>query len=177
MASCRAFLFDRVFHCGAYAFNAATTLTTQPSYAARVPNTDYTQCQLWYEQVTNGTGTQNLAVTYTDQDGNPGATTGTIAVGSNINSGNCFQLPLAAGDSGVSKIESVTGTTATVGTFNIAVLRPLVLMGCKPGITFVMYSLNMEQMGLPEVYADSALSFFLNNSSSPFTLEFEIVSK
>jgi hypothetical protein len=116
-------VYDRVFACGAYAFNAATTLTAQPSYAARIPNTDYTGCQLWLEQVTAGTLAQSVAVTYLDQGGGAG-TTGTFPTAVNI-VGRCWQLPLAAGDTGVSQVVSVTGSVASAGTFNINVLRPL----------------------------------------------------
>lgn len=39
--ACRIQLFDRLFLAGAYAFNAAQALSAQPSYAGRLPNTDY----------------------------------------------------------------------------------------------------------------------------------------
>jgi hypothetical protein len=118
-------LFDRLFLAGAYAFNAATTLASQPSFATRVPNTDYKGLELWAEQVTAATGNQAVSVNYTNQVGTTGKTTGATGIGSAQTVGRCWQLPLAAGDSGIQKIESVTGSTATAGTFNIMVLRPL----------------------------------------------------
>ena len=69
--ACRITVYDRLFHAGAYAFNASTTLASQPSYSSRIPGgTDYTGLQLWAEAVTGGTLIQNVTVTYTDQDGN-----------------------------------------------------------------------------------------------------------
>jgi len=131
-------IYDRLFVCGAYAFNANTTLASQPSFSSRVPNTNYNECQLWCEQVTASTGVQTPTITYMDQDGNTGATTG--AFGPNTAQqivGQCWQMPLAAGDSGIQKVESVLGGTASAGTFNVMILRPL--------ITFRVLNANMRQ--------------------------------
>jgi hypothetical protein len=132
--NCR--LFDRLFHCGTHAFNAADTLGSQPSYSARVPGgADFTGLQIWMETTVAFVGQCTIAVTYTDQDGNAGATTGTVqlaTVGSPPAAATMFQLPLAAGDSGVQKIESVTSTVTSAGNFNILVLRPLESLGLFP---------------------------------------------
>lgn len=171
----RIFVFDRLFHAGAYAFNDSVTLASQPSYSVRVPNTDYSGLQLWYEQVTNATGAQNVAVTYTDQAGNTGHTTGTVAMPSTLTVGSCLQFPLAAGDCGLQKIESVVGSVASAGTFNLFVARPLLLLGAQQ--TSTLYSRNLEQNGLPQVYADSALSYLVYNANATEVLDFEIASK
>jgi hypothetical protein len=121
-------VYDRVFAAGAYAFNANTTLASQPSYSGRVPGgTDFNGLQIWIEQVTAGTLVQNVAVTYTNQAGTTGRATGATAVpgGAAATVGRCWQLPLAAGDSGVQKIETVVGSVASAGTFNVMVLRPI----------------------------------------------------
>lgn len=153
--ACRIRLFDLLFKAGAYAFNASQALTGQPSFASRVPGGDYKGLEIWVEQVTAATGNQAVNVTYTDQDNNAGATTGATGIGAAPTVGRCWQLPLAAGDSGVRLIENVVGTVATVGTFNVLVLRPLWAGRVKfagdgdahgPAIT-----------GLPEIFADSAL--------------------
>lgn len=124
--ACRMALYDRLYVAGAFAFNAAAgAMSSQPSYATRLPGTDYTLTELWLEQVTAGTGIQSVAVTYTNQSGVAGRTTGTVAMGVAGTVGRCQQLPLQAGDAGIQKIESVTGTIATAGTFNIMVLREL----------------------------------------------------
>lgn len=153
--ACRLRLFDMLFKAGAYAFNANTTLASQPSYSSRVPGGDYKGTQIWLETVTAFTGNQSIAVTYTNQDGTTGRTTGTIATGVAPTIGRMLQLPLQAGDTGVQKIESVTSTVATVGTFNVLVLRPLWtgrVRSVNDGDTH-----SPDETKLPVVFADSAL--------------------
>jgi hypothetical protein len=124
--ACRLRLYDLLFKAGAYPFNAAVSLGSQPSFSSRVPNgTDFTGLQLFIEGVTAFTGNPTITVTYTNDAGTPGRTTGAIAIGLAPTIGRMIQLPLQAGDNGVSKVESVTSTIATVGTFNVLVLRPL----------------------------------------------------
>jgi hypothetical protein len=156
-------VYDRLFHCGAYAFNAATTLAAQPSYSTRVNGGDYTGCMLWYEQVTAATGAQTVVVTYTDQDGNTGITAPTFAATSAATAGFMSPMPLASGDSGVQVIESVTGTVASAGTFNISVMRPIFRF--IVGASYIPQVWNYDQLGWPEIYPTSAL-VLLNTSQS-----------
>lgn len=121
----RLFVYDRLFSAGAYTFNANVTLTAQPSFVARVPNTDYKGLEIWIEAVTAFTGNQSIAVTYTNQNGVAGRTTGTIATGVVPIIGRMLRLPLQAGDSGVQQINSVVSSVSTVGTFNVHVLHKI----------------------------------------------------
>ncbi len=154
--ACRMRLFDMLFKAGAYAFNAATSLASQPAYSSRIPGgTDYNGLQIWFEAVTAFTGNLSLAVTYTNEAGTTGRTTGTIAFGFAPTLGRMVQLPLQAGDRGVQKIESVTATVSSVGTFNILVLRELWsarVRSVNDGGTH-----GPLETGMPEVFADSAL--------------------
>jgi len=176
--SCRLHLFDCLFKAGAYAFNAATTLTSQPSYSSRVPGgTDFTGTDIWIEAVTAFTGNQSIAITYTNQDGTTGRTTGTIATGVAPIANRMLLLPLQTGDTGVQKIESVTSTVSTVGTFNVLVLRRLwagrVLLA-NSGDTH-----DFMKTGMPQVFADSALMAVVqpdSTSTGGFELMFEIVN-
>lgn len=155
-------LYDRLFHAGPYAFNDNVALTAQPSYAARVPGgTDYTGTQLWYEQASLGTGVQDVTVQYTNQSG------ATAHVATIIQPSNGYavpwalQIPLQAGDCGVQLIKQVTASTATGGTFNIIVARPIARF-CFPSSVVgagvdLMY--GMDSLGLPQVFADSCLSY------------------
>ena len=149
-------LFDLLWKGGAYAFNAAVTLSAQPSYSGRVlGGTDFTNTEIWLECVTAFTGNLSIAVTYTNQDGVTGRTTGTIATGVAPTVGRMLQLPLQAGDTGVQKIESVTSTVATVGTFNVLVMRRLWEGRCRlanDGDTH-----DFLKTGMPQIFADSAL--------------------
>jgi hypothetical protein len=172
--ACRLKLFDVLFKAGAYAFNAAQALTAQPSYSSRVPGgTDFGDSQLWIEFVTASTGTQSVAVTYTNQSGVAAKTTGTVVtVAGTV--GRMVQLPLAAGDTGVQKIESVTGSVATAGTFNVLVLRPLWSGRCRIANDGDVHGLDKTAM--PIVYADSALMLAVNaDSTSTGAPELEFV--
>ncbi len=153
--ACRIKLFDLLWKGGAYAFNANTSGNTPTSFSSRVPGgTDFGDTQIWLEQVTAGTGVQNVNVTYTNQAGTAGRTTGTIATAANI-VGRMWQLPLQSGDTGVQGVTGVVGSVATVGTFNILVLRPLWSGRVKIANDGDVHDLS--KTGLPELYADSAL--------------------
>jgi hypothetical protein len=152
--ACRMAVYDRLFAAGAYAYNADTTLASQPSFSGRVPNTNYNGLQLWTEQVTVGTGIQHVEINYLDQDGNAGDT-GDITQITTMPVGRMWQMPLAAGDSGISQITRVRGTTATVGTFNVMVLRPLWLGRVRLANDGDIH--DFLKTGLVQVYDTSAL--------------------
>lgn len=158
-------LYDRLFNAGAYSFNSAVTLASQPSYSARVPGgTDFTNTEIWVETVTTFTGNLSIAVTYTNQAGVTGRTTGTVATGIAPTVGRIIALPLQAGDSGVQKIESVTATVATVGTFNIVVARRLAVLRVPSANGGDV--LGFDRTGLPQVFATSALCLAVQADST-----------
>lgn len=155
--ACRIGVYDLLWKGGAYAFNANTSGNTPTSFLSRIPGGDAAgtagTTEIWLEQVTAGTGVQNVAVTYLDEGG-VSSTTGTVATAANI-VGRMWRLPLAAGDRGVSGITGVVGSAATAGTFNILVLRPLWSGRCRVANDGDIHGL--DKTGMPVVYADSAL--------------------
>jgi hypothetical protein len=171
---------DLLFKAGAYSFNASQTLSGQPSFASRCP--DYTGGSAYgkgnriiYEQVTAATGNQSVAVTYTNQDGTTGRTTGTIGTGADYTVGRCLVLPLQGGDTGVQMIESVTGTVASAGTFNILVVRPL-FMYKQDTISNNYMLFDAIKLGMPIIYQDSALAVYVyapgtSSGTAFFTME------
>lgn len=167
-------IYDRLFVAGAYAFNDAVTLASQPSYSSRIPGgTDYNSLEIWFECVTAFTGIPTITVTYTNEAGTTGRTTGAFSTGVAPIVGRCFMLPLQAGDEGVQKIESVTATVATVGTFNIMVLRPL-YMGRTIRAT-ERYSENYIRTGFTEVFADSAFyTLCATDGSATGTINYQL---
>jgi hypothetical protein len=66
-----------------------------------------------------------------------------------------FQLPLQAGDDGVQQVNSVLGATATAGTFNIIVARPLWSGGVLVAGGGDIHGL--DKTGLLQVFDTSAL--------------------
>lgn len=152
--ACRIMLFDRLFACGAYVYNADVTLASQPSFAGRVPGANYNGLQLWVEHVTAVTTTPVFQIDYLDQDGGSGNITFSEIPASLIIR-RALQLPLAAGDSGIQRIDRVRITGATAGTFNFMVLRPL-----WAGRIPVANSGDVHDFlrtGLPQIYDTSAL--------------------
>jgi hypothetical protein len=147
-------LCDMLFKAGAYAFNAAVTLASQPSYSSRIPGADYKGTEIWFEGVTAFTGNPSITVTYTNQDGTTGRSTGALSMTA-PNANRMAMFPLQAGDTGVQKIESVTATVATVGTFNILVLRPL-WCGSLPNVGESGFH-GPDLTDLPILFSDAAL--------------------
>jgi hypothetical protein len=124
-------LYDRVFHSGSYALTptGTTTLASQPSYSARMPGgTDFTNTELFLEiNVVVPATAVTVAVTYTNQSGTTGRSTGASASLSGFTTRRLVPMPLQSGDSGVQKIESVIvgGTAAATGSVNVVVARRL----------------------------------------------------
>lgn len=162
--ACRLAIYDMVWKGGAYAFNANQTLSAQPSYSSRMPGgTDYKSTQIWLETVTQFTGNQSIRIQYLDQDGNAGDT-GTIATGVAPTLGRMYKMPFAAGDTGVQRIDVVTSTVATVGTFNVLVLNKLWEGRIRIANDQIVHGPDLT--GLPIVYADSALILVVTTDSS-----------
>jgi hypothetical protein len=176
--ACTIKLVDVLFKAGAYAYNANQALSGQPSYSSRVPGgTDYAGLELWVEAVTAFTGNMAPTIQYTDQDGNSG-TTGSVTLGFAPIIGRMAQLPLASGDNGLRSVTNVACGTATVGTFNVLVVRPLWEGDIRIANAGAVHSLL--ETGMPEVFADSALGIFVagdSTSSGIPSVTIEIASK
>jgi len=126
-------IYDKLFECGTYAQNDNVTLGSQPSFQSRIPGGSYIgTTELWLEQVTNANTTSYWQIEYLDQDGNAGDT-GSQGFGTPY-AGQQYRFSLAAGDSGISRINRVQYWNST-GTGNIQILRPLVRMNCTYDMT------------------------------------------
>lgn len=153
-------LFDRLFNSGSHLLTslATTNLASQPSYAGRLPDTNYNNLEIFLEvnAAVSNTAT-TVSVGYTNQAGTAGRSTGaTVALNSYITR-RLIAMPLQAGDAGVQKIDSITvgGTVATTGSVNVIVARRLwtnrVKIANDGGLD------GIDRTGLPIVFADSAL--------------------
>jgi hypothetical protein len=167
--ACRMSLHDMLFKAGAYAYNSATTsLSSQPVISQRCP--DYpgsgnifgARNEIWVEVVaamTSATAWQ-VQITYTNSNGTTGRTSiiSSAQAAAALTVGKMFMIGLAAGDTGVQKIDSVIVTTgaATAGSFNVLILRPIYTsMRCMTANDGDVH--DMFKTGLPKIYPDSAL--------------------
>lgn len=175
-------VFDYLFGCGAYTAAATQTLTSQPSYSARLPtvggNPDYTGLMLWYENNTLSGSSGTLTITYTDQDGNTGHST---SQGVNLLTGSgVTNMQLAAGDVGIRKIESVSMAGSGLGgTWSVQVLRPLFWVCITPG-AFPTGELPLETIKMPQIFDTSCLRYAYRDwgtsGGNKITLDIEIAS-
>jgi hypothetical protein len=117
---------DMLFKAGPFpTINSAQAITSPPSYSGRLPGGDAKGTQIWLEAATGWTGSAlTINVGYKNQD-NVSKTTGSFLTGVAPILGRMVQVPLAAGDTGVSSLESITTSGPTTGTLNLLVLRPL----------------------------------------------------
>lgn len=147
-------IYDRVFAAGAYAYNADVTLSSQPSFSGRVPDSFYSGLELWLETVTAFTGSQSIQIDYLDQAGNASVTS-VVATGVAPTVGRMFRVPLAAGDDGIQQLSRVRSTVSSAGTFNVCILRKL--FRGRVNVAGFGDVFSLFKTGAPQVYADSAL--------------------
>lgn len=126
----RMILYDRLFHSGSHAMTptGAVTLASQPSYSGRLPGTSYVGLEIFLEiNTVVAASAVTIAVSYTNEAGTTGRSTGASASLSAFTTRRLIPMPLQAGDKGVQKIEGFTigGTAAATGNFNVVVARRL----------------------------------------------------
>jgi hypothetical protein len=154
-------LYDRLFHAGSVLLNAlaTTTLTAQPVFTSRLPGgNDYSNTEILLEinAAVSATSTQ-VTVTYTNEAGVTGRSTGLSVSLSGFTTRRLVPMPLQAGDKGVQKIESIVvgGTVATAGSVNVVIARRLADFDVR--VANGLDAQAWDLLGSPFVYADSAL--------------------
>jgi hypothetical protein len=162
----RVMLYDRLWHAGAIpAAAGTTTFSGQPSFSSRIPGgTSYNGLLILAEMASGKTGSSTCHVTYTDQSGNTGHSSGSFTAPSNVAAQSVI-VPLASGDCGVQAIESFVVDSSSNGcTWNIAIIRPL--WSCVFNRAYQNVFHFFDQTGMPQVWSDSALGFLTSNSSA-----------
>jgi len=176
------YLFDRLFHAGSYSFfgTNVTTLTSQPSFAARIPNSDYSGLRLFAEPVVSGGGAGcSIKIDYTNQAGTTGRSTGTISLsGTTVQGPDAYRLPLQSGDSGIQRIDAITTSGGATSTTNVFLARPLLIWRGEGPSTD---SRRLDVLGMPRIYDTSALFLMAikdgNSGQRPvISLELEVSS-
>lgn len=125
-------LCDRLWHNSGYTVTTTTAQnTTHPGIPARDANgaTNGDGVMLGIEvstATTNGSAITNMTASYTDQDGNAGATATVPSFAATATLGSFFPFALAAGDTGVRSVQSLTlGTSLVTGTVHLVQYRIL----------------------------------------------------
>jgi hypothetical protein len=103
--------------------------------------------------------------------------TATYATGAILGIARCSRIPLPAGSAGVQMVTTVVGSLVSTGTFNILVVRPLLVV--RIPVAYTTVTLDMFGTGLPRIYDTSALALFSrpdSTSSGLPEIEMEIAS-
>ena len=122
-------VYDRLLHKGSLDGTVITAQTVGGTLT-RYTGSLAAGNEIWVEIYTQiGITGTTITASYTDQGGASGNTTPATAIG---NTGlreaqRLIRIPLAAGDSGVQVVASVTlaATTGTAGVFGVSIVRPL----------------------------------------------------
>lgn len=181
-------LYDILFIAGPVTIpttgTTVTTLTSQPSFTARLPedafgNPDWATTELWaWPTVAWSNHAHSMFASYRDQDDNDSVTP-TVSTQNRI-VGRTLRLPFADGDNGCRRLNGFTlnGVTSATGSVNVAVVRRI-WQGRIP-ILNTMLTWGPDLTGMPEVFANSAFACWFqpdsSNSGTP-QFNFEIASK
>ncbi|MBI4935851.1 MAG: hypothetical protein HY828_18370 [Actinobacteria bacterium] len=139
--------------------------TTTPAALTR-PDSTGEGTEAWLEVLaTMGAGAATPVLSYTNQAGTAGRTTGTMGYNSAAIIGSMYNFPLtAAGDWGVRSVQSLTlSVSMTSGTARVMILRRLATI---PVVANVGFKYNAYDLGLPVVSNDAALMIGVQASST-----------
>jgi hypothetical protein len=156
-------LYDRLLHIGGL---SGTNTGAQTVGGTLTRNTGGVGNMIFFEIYTPvGTTATTITANYTDQDGNTGQTSGSAVIGGAANGIFTDQnvmvpIPLAAGDTGVRAVASVTlaaSTVSTAGNFGITVARPLAWFMLN-GRGAIGRDFTVGPGGMPEIDTDACLA-------------------
>lgn len=128
-------LYDRLWSCSGIPFGAATyTITTPGSLPARITDNGV-GCELWSENfVASGASTGTLTVTYVNTVPTSGRTGTLNTIVSAPVAGQLQQIPLQAGDLGISQITSTANSaTWTSGSRGLTIMKRI----CEIPVSYV----------------------------------------
>ena len=168
-------LYDVLFWAGPTTIptsgSTTVSLTSRPSFASRVPymsdgtTRDWRTTELWaWASTAWSNHAHSVSITYTDQSGNTGATTGNVSTQSRaIN--RLMRMPWAAGDYGTQDLQGyvVNGVASATGAVTVMVMRRL-WQGRLDTYTGVF---GPDRTGMPQVFDTSALMLVVTPDSNP----------
>lgn len=150
--------------------------TSSPAALTR-PDANGTMTEAWFEVLaTMGSGAATPVLSYTDQDGNSGASTGTLGYNSAAIIGSMYRFPLATGDTGVRSIQSLTTSVSmSSGTARILIMRRLASVGIT--LAQVEGQKSWDKLMLPKIYDNACLMpvlFPTSTTSGPLDVDVTI---
>lgn len=164
-------LYDRLLHISGL---NGTLNTAQTVGGSLTRNTGGVGNQIWVEIYTQiGASGTTITASYTDQAAASGHTTTATSIGATNfrEAQRIIPLPLAAGDSGVQAVASVTlaATTGTAGDFGVTVVRPLLIIPCPLAACGTVRDLIAQLPGPIKIDTDACLAFawLANGATAP----------
>lgn len=121
---------------------------------------------MWMETLAvGGAASGTSTISYTDQDGTAGNSASLFATKISAPPiGTIERYTLAAGDSGVRSVQSMTNSaTWTSGTFRLCIVREVAAVPCTANVGF-MY--DAYDLGLPRVYDSACLGVAFSANST-----------
>lgn len=177
-------LFDRLWGAGAVSMTAlaTTTFSGQPAITGRLPSgtNQFGNLEILIELTTTVSATATtVSVSYTNEAGTTGRTTGASVSLSGYTTPRIVFMPLQAGDKGVQRIDNVTvgGTVATAGAFNVILARRLAMFDVRIGNAMDLQA--WDAIGAPQVFDTSCLWMVIvadGTSSGLPTLDLDIIN-
>ena len=178
-------LYDVIYGVGPISLTSlgTTTLSGQPSLSGRIVGANgYEQLEMIAEVcVAAAAVATTLTVSYTNEAGVSGSTSGTLNSSGAPGSGTSQRLTLQAGDKGVQQINSITigGTANSSGSVNILIARKLAMWSNADPTGAALFRrkqiMNYDVLGMPQIFQNSCLVVQQGSRSSLFTSPFSVV--
>lgn len=177
-------VYDRLLHMGG--LSGTTTTAQNINGGADATPTRYTNGagnQIWVEIYTQigATGT-TITASYKNQAGSTKTTTAVTFGGTGRREAQrMIQLPLAAGDTGVQAVISVTvlATTGTAGSFGVVLAHPLG-PGIPCGVGTAAMGMNYLDGAIPEILTDCCIAMAMycsTTASGAVECDFQMVER
>jgi hypothetical protein len=161
-------LYDRLWACSALLATATSQTIVTPAALTR-PDANGVNAEIWIEAtVAIGTTASNASCTYTNQAAVTGhVTSPVIPMVTSAPIGWAVQLPLAAGDTGVQTIQTMTLSAAmSAGQFNLVIQRRIAEFAI-PAAWLSFPPQDPFWSGLPQIYNSACIgAYFLIGSGT-----------
>jgi hypothetical protein len=173
-------LCDRLWHNSGIVVTTTTVQTVNSvAWPARdrdgSTNGESVLAALEFSAASTNAAIGNTTLSYTDQSGNAGATATLPTTPATIAAGSFLPFPLAAGDTGIRSIQSITlGTSYLTGTMHLVAYRVLARLGCSA--SNVPAALDAVTGGFVRLYNDSVpFLVWLPTGTAGITLNGQLV--